>query len=167
MSAYPVQHEEACLSTIQQLKKRFPSSTIGYSDHTIGSIAGTTAVALGARVVEKHFTLDHDMSSFRDHKISSNPQQFSDLVDAIRETETLIRENKSKRDKAEKQNLSAMRRSLAASVNITSGTVLCEEHIAWVRPGDGYLPSQIASLLGKRTTKDLKQGQVFRVGDIQ
>ena len=166
VSAYPVQPEEACLSAIQTLREQFPTSTIGYSDHTIGSMAATAAVSLGARIVEKHFTLDHDMSSFRDHKISSNPKQFSDLVDKIRETEMLTKDNRSKKGEAEKQNLIAMRRSLAAAVHIPAGTLLSEEHITWVRPGDGYSPKQISVVLGKKTTKNLQRGQVFRMGDI-
>ncbi len=90
ITEYPTKSSDANLSTIYKLKKMFPKEIIGYSDHTKGINVSVTAVACGAKVIEKHFTLDKNFSNFRDHKISANPKELKQLVKKIRKTELIL-----------------------------------------------------------------------------
>ena len=87
--SYPAPPDQANLGAIQKLKAHFPGAIIGYSDHTLGIEAATFAVAAGARIIEKHFTLDKNHSEFRDHQLSADPQDFRLLVSSIRRVEAL------------------------------------------------------------------------------
>ena len=80
VSSYPVPNEQANLASIKYLKEMFPDSVVGYSDHTIGITAAVLSVIAGARIVEKHFTLDKNYSDFRDHKLSADPKEMSLMV---------------------------------------------------------------------------------------
>ena len=84
VTSYPVDPKEANLNAIRTLQKNFKDCVIGYSDHTIGILSCLTAVALGARVIEKHFTINKNQSQFRDHKLSANPVEMRELVSSIR-----------------------------------------------------------------------------------
>ena len=90
VSSYPVPIGQENLGAILELGKTFPNITIGYSDHTLGIEAGKLSVAAGARIVEKHFTLNKTHSNFRDHQLSADPNEMSNLVKAIREVEIQI-----------------------------------------------------------------------------
>ena len=90
VSAYPVNPSDANLSAIRTLAEKFPSTTIGYSDHTIGNEAAILAVAAGARIIEKHFTIDRNYSEFRDHQLSADPTSMAELVTKIRDAEILL-----------------------------------------------------------------------------
>ena len=87
--AYPTPLTEANLNAIGTLKKNF-GGTVGYSDHTLGIDAAVYSVACGARIVEKHFTIDKNYSEFRDHQLSADPKDLADLVRRIREVETAL-----------------------------------------------------------------------------
>ena len=87
--SYPAPPDQANLGAIQKLKAHFPGAIIGYSDHTLGIEAATFAVAAGARIIEKHFTLDKNHSEFRDHQLSADPQDFRLLVSSIRRVEAM------------------------------------------------------------------------------
>ncbi len=104
------------------LAERYPDWTIGYSDHTLGIDAVVLAVAAGARVVEKHFTLDKQYSDFRDHQLSADPAELGELVRRIREAETLLGDAQKRVQPSEEAGVSAFRRSVAARATFPRGT---------------------------------------------
>src|SRR5690606_970215 len=85
VASYPTPPEQANLGAIAALRAHFPAAVVGYSDHTLGITAATYAVAAGARIVEKHFTLDKNHSDFRDHQLSADPAEMARLVASIRD----------------------------------------------------------------------------------
>lgn len=142
VTAYPVPRAEANLGAIGELRKEL-GCTIGYSDHTLGIEAAILAVALGARIIEKHFTIDKHYSSFRDHQLSADPQELSLLVRRVKEATELLGGNIRTVQESEKKLAHAVRRSIAAKRDLPRGTILSSDDIMWIRPANG-LPRQRA-----------------------
>ena len=166
VSAYPVPKEQANVAAVSTLANAFPESVIGYSDHTTGIKAAILARALGAKIIEKHFTIDKNYSDFRDHQLSSDPTELRELVTAIRETETYLGTGNKHTTASEKPNQSAMRRSIAAREDIPAGVELTTDHLTWVRPGNGLQPGTEKEILGKVAKRSYGQGEVFSHGDF-
>ena len=166
VAAYPVAPEQANLGAIPTLKARFPDAVIGYSDHTIGTAAATCAVAAGARIVEKHFTLDRAQSDFRDHQLSSDPSEFRRLVDSIREVELMLGTGDASAQPCEAESQTAARRSIAAATNLPAGTRITDAHLTWLRPGTGLAPGTEATILGRTLIRSLQQGEFISPGDL-
>ena len=158
VTSYPVDPGYANLNAIKTLKEKF-NITIGYSDHTLGINASIASVALGARIIEKHFTINKNHSEFRDHKISADPDEFFKLVQSIREVERMLGNGEKIAQPPEKQILVSIRRSAIAKNNIKKGTILTEENITWVRPGGGINPEDTSKLIGKRLKFNILKGQ--------
>jgi len=161
VSAYPVPPEEANLSAVRSLARRYPDLTIGYSDHTQGTRAAILAVAAGARIVEKHFTLDRNYSSFRDHQLSADPAGLKQLVEEIREAETLLGDGVKKPSPTELASLGAIRRSIAAARDLAPGQVVGPEDIVWLRPGTGFPPGEEREVLGRTMKTPILAGALF------
>ena len=142
VSSYPVEKQNANLLAIKTLKKKFVSCNVGYSDHTVGITACIAAAALGAKIIEKHFTLDKNYSNFRDHKISANPKEFKDLSDQIKLISLMLGDGKKKISKAEKNNIKSMRRSIAVNQNFIKGQKIEKEQLIWLRPESSYKPGE-------------------------
>lgn len=154
-SAYPAPLEEADLKTIPDLAKRF-KVLVGLSDHTNGIAAPITAVALGAKVIEKHFILDRKLGG-PDAAFSLEPAEFKAMVKAIRDTEkTLGKVNYKLSAKTEKSREFA--RSIFVVKNIKVGEKFTEENIRSIRPGFGLPPKYLSNILGKKSATDLKRG---------
>lgn len=136
VSAYPVPPADANLAAIGTLKARF-GGNVGYSDHTMGIDAAVLAVAAGARIVEKHFTIDHRYSPFRDHALSADPAEFALMVRRIRDAETLLGDGDLSPRPCEHETAAATRRSIVAASALPAGTVIRGEHLTWVRPAGG------------------------------
>ena len=165
VSSYPTAPEDANLLAITELAKQ--GVTVGYSDHTLGIEAAVPAVALGARVLEKHFTLDHDQSEFHDHKLSADPEEFAEMVRRVRLTEKLL----GKADKTvlacEKPVQAAARRSIAAARYLEKGHVLALDDLDWLRPGGGLKPGQEHLLVGKRLKRNQASGGMILPEDVE
>lgn len=166
VSSYPVPTHQANLAMIQRLSKEFEEVTIGYSDHTLGIQAAVASVACGAKIVEKHFTIDKNYSSFRDHQLSSDPEEMKVLVQRIREMEQLMGNYSADVMEVEKEISTAMRRSIAAASNLAAGQIIGEDDITWVRPGSGFRPGEENRVLGKKTNKSIDKGQIFKADDF-
>lgn len=166
VSSYPVAPEDANLAAITTLEKEF-SCTIGYSDHTLGINAAVLAVALGARIIEKHFTIDKNYSDFRDHQLSADPAEMRELVDRIRETEVLLGSGEKKPAKSEKKAEHVMRRSIVAARDLSAGRVIEFEDLTWVRPGGGMSPGDEGLLLGRKLRHALMAGDTFSIEHIE
>lgn len=165
MSSYPADAKLANLRAIQSMQKQFGVS-VGYSDHTIGYETALAAVALGACVIEKHFTIDRSLPG-PDQKLSLEPDELKRLINGIRIVELALGNGVKRPVKAEKPIASLVRRSLVAACDIPAGTELTEKHIAIKRPGTGLVPAMLTKLIGHRTTKYIKQETLFSKAMIQ
>ncbi len=159
--SYPAPPEQANLGAIARLKAAFPQQTIGYSDHTIGLDAAVTAVAMGARIVEKHFTLANDYSDFRDHQLSANPADMTTMVERIRAVEAMTGDGHLGTMDCEQDLVTPVRRSIAAARDLPAGQVLTMDDIVWVRPGGGIAPGNEADVLSKRLTTPVAAGSMI------
>ena len=165
VSRYPAPIEMANLRTIPFLKEEF-GVPVGYSDHTIGTTASIAAVALGAVVIEKHFTLDKSQP-VGDHRLSLEPQELRQMVDQIREVEKALGHYGKRLDASELEMIKLARRSLVARDDIPQGTILTEEMLIPLRPATGISPSLINQVAGKRTARAIKQGVALVMEDIE
>ena len=164
--SYPVPKDEANLLAIQHLHEEL-DCTVGYSDHVIGNEAAVLSVALGARIVEKHFTLDHNFSDFRDHQLSADVTEMTELVQRIRATEAMLGHNFKKTEKCEDSLTSVVRRSIIVNKNLKKGDVIKLKDLSWVRPAGGIVPGDESLILGKFLNKDLTKGDMVKEQDLE
>ena len=161
VSSYPVKDKDANLKSITFLKNNMKKNIIGYSDHTIGINAAIGSVCLGARVIEKHFTLDNKYSKFRDHELSLNPKDMKKLVAEIKKTESQMGHYEKKIGKEEKKNINATRRSIGASKAIKKNKKINLEDLIWVRSSKGLKPGEEKKIL-KKSKKNYQVGDLLR-----
>jgi N,N'-diacetyllegionaminate synthase len=166
VSSYPVPDDQANLWAIQTLQKEFPNIAIGYSDHCLGIESAIAAVALGACVVEKHFTLDHDLSDFRDHQLSATPDEFQKMVTAIRRVEQMRGSGKLELSPCEEPVEAIARRSIAALRDLVPGETVRSEDLTWLRPGNGFRVGQEAMIEGRQVTRVLQAGEILFPSDL-
>ncbi|MCG2680987.1 MAG: N-acetylneuraminate synthase [Kiritimatiellae bacterium] len=159
VSSYPAKARWANLNAIQTMKKTF-GLPVGYSDHVIRNETALAAVALGACVIEKHFTLDRKLPG-PDQKLSLEPDEFAELVSGIRLVETALGDGIKKPVKEEKPVADLVRRSLVAACDIPEGSLLTEKHITIKRPGTGLPPAMINDLLRRKTKVPVREGTLF------
>lgn len=159
VSSYPAKPEEMNLATISDIKKRFRVVT-GLSDHTPGTIAAITSVALGASVIEKHFTLKRSQGG-PDAAFSLEPAEMKQLVQNIREAEKAIGKVQYKLGKRESDNL-VFRRSLFVVEDIKKGEKFTRKNIRCIRPGYGLAPKFLSLVLGKKSKENIKRGAPFK-----
>ena len=165
IASYPAPPSQANLGAIMALKAAFPDCVIGYSDHVMGIAAATAAVAAGARVVEKHFTLDKNYSDFRDHQLSADPADMRAMVDAIREVTAMLGSGEKIPQACEADLAVAARRSIAAARDLPAGAIVTRADLMWVRPGSGLAPGEEARLVGKTLRRPLLTGELFAETD--
>ena len=159
MVSYPTPDCEANLRDIQKI--RFENVTPGYSDHTMGIRAAELAVACGARIIEKHFTLDKNYSDFRDHQLSADPVDLKNLIQSVSQTEAFLGINNTAGRNCEEGNSTSVTRSIASNRNIGSGEIISMGDICWVRPGLGLRPGDEKLILGKKLTSPISEGEFF------
>jgi pseudaminic acid synthase len=151
-SQYPASIDQANLSTMVDMRKRF-GVKVGVSDHTMGSLVPTVAVALGAKVIEKHFILDRNLGG-PDSSFSMEPHEFAQMVRSVREAELSL--GNINYEVAERDKL--RRRSLFIVQDIKAGEVITEENVRSIRPGFGLHPKYLTELIGKTFNQDLEAG---------
>jgi N,N'-diacetyllegionaminate synthase len=157
-SAYPAPYNEVNLNTINTLRHMFKLN-VGFSDHSLGTQASIAAVALGARVIEKHFTLSNKLKG-PDHKASLNPQNFKYMVKSIRIVEKMLGSKNKKITKSEKKNIKIVRKSIVALKKIKKNEKFSNLNITCKRPGSGISPIFFKKILGKKSKKN------FNVDDL-
>ena len=163
-SSYPAPLESANLLTIPDLSKRF-GVIAGFSDHTLGITAPIAAVALGAKVIEKHFILDRAIGG-ADASFSLDEEAFTQMVQAVREAEKLLGKptyNTNEKTIKGRQ----FSRSLYVAKDIAKGDVLSEENIRSIRPGYGLHPKHLSEILGKCAKRDLNFGDRLTIEDAE
>lgn len=166
VSCYPAPENQVNLQILTYLAEKYRYS-IGYSDHMMGIEASVLAVACGARIIEKHFTLDNSFSSFRDHQLSADPKDMSELVRRIRSASVLIGSKDKKIQPCESELSIAIRRSIVAGINMEMGHSIGFSDLMWIRPGDGLAPGNEYKLLGKRLIRSVKFGEPLHESDIE
>ena len=166
VASYPVPDEQANIASIIYLKKLFPQAVIGYSDHTLGIDAAVLSVIAGARIIEKHFTVDKNYSTFRDHKLSADPKEMRLLVDQVRKAEVMLGIEEKKTQNCEKEMNIVGRRSIAAARKLSIGSTLAWDDLIWVRPGKGFPPGDENRIIGKKIIRELKMGQIIQQNDL-
>lgn len=162
-SAYPATLSDMNLKGMVSLRQKF-NVEVGLSDHSFGFLAPVMAVALGAKVIEKHFMLDKNIKS-EDSKFSLDFDEFKAMVDAVRQSESALGDGKLDLDeKALKNRIFA--RSLYASKDIKKGEIFSEKNIKAVRPSFGLHPKFYQEILGKKASKDIALGDALKQGDF-
>lgn len=157
---YPTPYEDVNLKAMLHIQKVF-GTRVGYSDHTLGIEVPIAAVALGALVIEKHFTLDKNMEG-PDHKASLEPKELNLMVSAIRNIERAISGSGTKEvTKSEKKNISIARKSIIAKQTIKKGEIFTEDNITTKRPGTGISPMKWDEVIGKTATKDFEADEMI------
>jgi sialic acid synthase SpsE len=166
VSGYPVPPEEANLAAIPVLKARL-GGAVGYSDHTLGVDACLAAVALGACIIEKHFTLDKQFSDFRDHQLSADPQEMRHLVEQAARIRVLLGTGEKVLQPCEAAVAPLARRSIAAAADLPAGRRLRWEDLTWLRPAGGLPPGEEAQLLGRGLKRAVGFGEPLLPGDVE
>lgn len=163
-SQYPTPPGDANLRKLQTLAAAFPGLTLGFSDHTQGSLAAAIACGFGACVFEKHFTLDNDLPG-PDHWFSEEPASAVEWVSAIRTAHSMLGQARVAPTVAERDMRRLARRSVTALRDIAPAEVLSEANLGLRRPGDGLPPKFIELAWGRRARRALAKGEQLRLGD--
>jgi sialic acid synthase SpsE len=166
VSSYPVPIEQANLGAIGALAGELGVS-VGYSDHVMGSDASLAAVALGARIIEKHVTLDRHFSDFRDHQLSLEPDDMRDLVNRIRAVSAMLGGGEKIVQSCERDSISAIRRSIAAARDLAVGARIVLADVTWLRPRRGLEPGSEGAVVGRALRKAVKAGDPITEDDLE
>ena len=159
---YPTPFQDVNLLAMLHIGRQFKTA-IGYSDHTLGIEVPIAAVALGATVIEKHFTLDKNMKG-PDHAASLEPHELKNMVTAIRNTELAISGSGVKEpSNSERKNIVVARKSIVAKKNIKKGDIFTENNLTVKRPGDGISPMKWDEILGKKAVRDFDEDVLIAI----
>jgi len=156
---YPTPFEEVNLRAMLTLKEAF-KLPVGYSDHTLGIDVPIAAVAMGAQIIEKHFTLDKNLSG-PDHKASLEPYELKEMVRAIRNVEKALGDGIKKPNKSEMEIMKVVRKKLVAARDIEKGEIITENDIMIKRANEGLVPEYYEIIIGKRLLKSIKEDEGF------
>lgn len=160
---YPTPYEDVNLRAMTTLKDEFKVE-VGYSDHTKGIEVPIAAVALGATVIEKHFTLDRNMEG-PDHKASLEPDELKAMVSAIRHIEQALGSNHKTVSESERKNITIARKSIVAACDIKAGEIFTEENLTVKRPGNGISPMKWDEVIGLKAIRNFAEDEIIEVED--
>jgi N,N'-diacetyllegionaminate synthase len=158
---YPTSFNDVNLNAMKAISEEF-NLPIGYSDHTNGIEVSIAAVALGAVVIEKHFTLDKEMSG-PDHKASLDPAELKNLVDGIRNIEKALGSKNKQPTANELENIKVARKSVVAKMDIKEGEIFSLENLTTKRPGTGISPMKIKQVYGKKAKRNFVQDEIVEI----
>ena len=158
---YPTPFEDVNLRAMQTMRDAF-GLEVGYSDHTKGIEVPIAAVAMGATVIEKHFTLDRHMEG-PDHKASLEPDELAAMVRSIRNIEAALGTGEKTPSPSERKNMVIARKSIVALRDIKAGEILTEENITVKRPGSGVSPMKWFEVLGTRAVRDFEEDELIEI----
>ncbi len=159
---YPTKDNDVNLLAIEDLKKNFPDNKIGFSDHSVGSVAAVGATILGVTLIEKHFTLDKNMEG-PDHKASATPEELKELCDNVRRMEVIKGVPKKLVTDSERKNMVVARKSIVAKKAINEGDIFTEDNITCKRPGNGISPMKWYELLGKKAERNFEEDELIEL----
>ena len=157
---YPTPIKDVNLKAMITIGKKFKVN-YGYSDHTLGTEVSVAAVALGAKCIEKHFTINRRMRG-PDHKASLEPNELKYMIDSIRNIEKAMGNGIKKPSMSEKKNIKLVRKSLYAAKNIKKGEIFSERNLVAKRPANGLSPFKLKELLGKKSLRSYTKDQIIK-----
>ena len=160
VSLYPTPPELANLKAIDHLRNLF-NCPIGFSDHTLGFHIPLAAIARGAKIIEKHFTIDQELPG-PDQKISATPDIFSKIVKYGNQISSALQPESKRVSEQEKKELTEMRRSIVAARNLESGEVITEEDLDFKRPARGISPTEYKTVIGCKVLTDIEKDEPIR-----
>ena len=166
VTSYPVDDESANLNAIDFLKKK-TDLCIGYSDHTLGKEACLMAVSKGAKIIEKHFTIDKNFSDFRDHAISADFKELKEIVLSIRKIEKLRGKSEKKIQKCEIPFLEAIRRMPFAKKNIKKGEIITFSNTKFLRSTKSKKYLDLKNIIGKKINTNIKKDQIINFKNLE
>lgn len=158
---YPTPFEDVNLNAMLTMKEKFNLS-IGYSDHTMGIEIPISAVAMGAIIIEKHFTLDRNMEG-PDHQASLEPDELRAMVQAIRNVEKAMGDGVKQPAESEKKNIFIARKSIVAEKKIRAGDLFTTDNLTVKRPGNGITPMKWFDVLGKNALRDFEEDELIEI----
>jgi N,N'-diacetyllegionaminate synthase len=161
---YPTIPEEVNIRVLGSMKKL--GVLLGYSDHTLGTEASVAAVALGAQVLEKHFTLDRSLPG-PDHKASLEPAELTNYINAIRALQPMLGDGVKRPQPSELKVRDSVRKSIVTAVPIGAGEVFTKQNLAIKRPGTGLKPKEWTRILGKKAARALGPDHLLTLRDIR
>lgn len=164
-SSYPCPDDSVDLRTMATLGKAF-GTLVGFSDHTVGITAAVAAVALGAQVIERHLTMDREMTG-PDHRASLDPIEFTGYVTAIRSTELALGRAQKNPRPVEHEMARVSRKSLVAARRLALGTTIAVEDVVLRRPGTGLYGSSLSAVIGRRLRRALESGEILKWSDLE
>jgi sialic acid synthase SpsE len=159
VSNYPADPTEVNLRAMQTMRSAF-DLPVGFSDHTEGIDVALAAAALGACVIEKHFTLDRTLPG-PDHRASLEPAELRELVRSIRRVETALGSGRKVPTASEIETAKVARRSLVAARDIPAGATLERDMVVMRRPGTGLSPAMLTTVLGRRVKQEISTGKIL------
>jgi sialic acid synthase SpsE len=156
------------LNVLNLFKAKYPNMILGLSDHTPGHATVLGAVALGARVIEKHFTDDNNREG-PDHKFAMNPKSWRDMVDRTRELEFSLGDGVKRIEENEKQTVILQRRSIRATRDLIAGEIITEDKVEVLRPCpvNAIPPYDLDKIIGRKLSKDIEAGKHFEYNDLE
>lgn len=166
ITSYPAHPEHVNLLAMQAMMKEFPGLDVGYSDHTIGITASICAAAMGARVIEKHFTYDKNADG-PDHGLSADTAEMKEIVARIREFEVMKGSGVKRPADSEKTTRLNNRKSVVAAMAIKKGDVITRERLAVKRPGYGIPPKHFEEIIGRTAGRDIEPDTVIKWEDLE
>jgi sialic acid synthase len=164
-STYPTKFNELNLNVLHTYQEKFPHVVVGYSGHEAGIAIPPAAVALGARIIERHFTLDRTMKG-GDHAASLEPQGFAKMVRDIRHIEAAMGSYKKEMQASEKPIYKKLAKSIVSNAEIAVGTTITRDMLTTKGPGTGINPMRMDEVVGKTVTQNIQADTVIRDGDI-
>lgn len=162
VSNYPAAPDDSNLRCMQTLEQAF-NVPVGYSDHTLGNEVAFAAVALGACIIEKHFTLDRSLPG-PDQQASATPDELRMLIEGIRKVEAALGDGRKTRRPSEEDTAAVARRSIVLNRDLPAGTLLSRDVLAILRPGTGLPPRLLPLVLGRKLRVDVKAGALLELG---
>ena len=166
---YPTKYENANLNMIKDIQKNFPEYLVGYSDHTPPDdcmLVLVTAMILGAKIIEKHFTLDKSLPG-NDHYHSMDTKDLKNLINNIKLVYKIFGKDKKEPLESEKKAIKYARRSIVATRDIPKNSIIGESMLTFKRPGTGISPKYLNEVIGKKTKRNIKKDEIVRWDDIK
>ena len=163
---YPTEAKDANLGIISTLKTVFPRYPIGLSDHTRGLTIPVAAVALGAKVIEKHYTIDKTLLKSADHWLSVDAQELKEMVNSIRLVELALGSSEKKVFEVEQETYKYDKRSIVTAKDIPEDTIIREDMLVMKRPGTGIQPKFMDLIIGRKAVKDIKEDTLLSWDDV-
>lgn len=158
---YPTPMEDVNLNAVNTLRKEFKTN-VGYSDHTLGIEVPIAAAAIGADIIEKHFTLDKNMQG-PDHKASLEPEELKNMIQCIRNIEKAMGNGEKVVSKSEAKNINIARKSIVANCLIKKGEKFTESNLTCKRPGSGISPMKWNEIIGKTAVRDFNEDELIEI----